>query len=112
MSQLPLLIQTSLGSFAGSRFNLSGPPTQVWPAAASCTFFFAIFFKDSEANCQELNVQCHNLTAELSPFPAKYFLLVLFATGHTGTLVLEGESYTSFGLWHCLGTMPWDGAQL
>lgn len=71
-------------------------------------FFFSIFSKDSEANCQELNVQCHNLTAELSPFPAKYFLLVLFVTGHTGTLMLEGESYTSFGLWHNSGTMPWE----
>lgn len=54
---------------------------------------FLIFFQILGANCQEHNVQRHNLTAELSPFPEKYFLPDLFVTGHVGTLVLGGESY-------------------
>lgn len=105
MFQMPLLIQISLGSFAGSHCDLSGPPPRSGQSPFVLFFFFS---KDSEANCQELNVQCHNLTGELSPFPEKYFLLVFFVTGCTGPLVLEGERYTSFGLWHCLGTMPWE----
>jgi len=85
------VLQLALGCLAGSCSDLLGPPTQLWPAATSCPFL-DIFFNVSGANCQEHNVQCHNLTAELSPFPAKYFLPDLFVTGHMGTLVLEGKA--------------------
>lgn len=92
VSQLPLAIQPALGSLVGSCSDLYVPPNP--PLASSHLLFFSCyFFKLSGANCQEHNVQCHNLTAELSPFPAKYFLLDLFVAGHTGTLVLGGESY-------------------
>lgn len=92
LCRLPLVIQLVLGSLAGSCSDLSGPPNQLWPAATSCSFP-DIFFKFSGANCQEHSVQRHNLTAELSPFPEKYFLPDLFVAGLVGTLVLGEESY-------------------
>lgn len=98
VSWLPLVIQPMLGSLARSLSDLSGPQPQIWPANTSHSFLDFSFFKVSGANCQEHNVQCHNLTAELSPFPGKYFLPDLVVTGHIWTLMLGEESYAGFGI--------------
>lgn len=86
-----LRVQVTLGSLAGACSVLSVPQPSSGQQPPLVPFL--IFVKVSGAKCQEHNVQCHNLTAELSPFPARHFLPDLFVTGHTGTLVLGGESY-------------------
>lgn len=110
MSQLPLLIQTSLGSFAGSHSNLSGPPTQVWPAAASCTFFFAFFSKIQKLIAKN---SMSSVTTSLQNSPHSqqsiscWFCLPLGAQGHW---CLKGKATQALGFgiaWaSCPGMVP------